>query len=121
MPTKLESLMGENLLSVFGERDAKKRRGVTDRIRSSDGVFIVPYGAHVGHADLDKAVEQILQKYPEWVFTERGPIQAFHKIGRLPWNFRPPGAAPVVTGLDVVVTANDKIAALYTLLDATEG
>jgi hypothetical protein len=65
MPTKLESLMGENLLSVFGERDAKKRRGVTDRIRSSDGVFIVPYGAHVGHADLDKAVEQILQKYPD--------------------------------------------------------
>jgi hypothetical protein len=116
----LESLIRENLLSVFGERDAKKRRGVIARIWASDGVFVDHGGRHAGHADLNNAVEKLLPKFPGWVFTQRGPIDAFHGIGRLPWNFGPPGAAPGVTCFDVVVTENDKIIALYTFLDAPE-
>jgi hypothetical protein len=120
MSKMLESLIRENLFSVFGERDAKKRRDVIARIWASDGVFIDHGGRHVGHADLNNAVEKIQQKFPGWVFTERGPLDAFHSIGRLPWNFGPPVAAPAVTGLDVVVTENDKIVALYTFVDAPE-
>jgi hypothetical protein len=120
MSRMLESLIRENLLSVFGERDAKRRRDVIARIWASNGVFVDHDGRHVGHADLNNAVEKLQQKFPGWVFTERGPLDAFHKIGRLPWNFGPPGAAPAVTGLDVVVTENDKIVALYTFVDAPE-
>ena len=74
MESVLESLIRESLFSVFGERDAKKRREVMARIWASDGVFVDHRGRSVGHADLNNAVEELQQKFPDWIFTERGPV-----------------------------------------------
>ncbi len=116
-PRPIELLMRENLSSVFGERDAARRRGVIAGLWAVDGIFIDPDGRHVGGAAVDAAVEQLLRRYPDFVFTERRSVEAFHGIGRLAWGFGPPGAPPVVTGLDVVVVADDRITTLYTFID----
>ncbi|MCU1335816.1 MAG: hypothetical protein JWO19_1397 [Bryobacterales bacterium] len=56
-------------------------------------------------------------KYRDFVFTELGPVDGYHGIGRLAWGFGPPGAAPAMTGIDVLVSANEQISALYTFVD----
>jgi len=44
-------------------------------------------------------------------------VDGYHGIGRLAWGFGPPGAAPAMTGIDVLVSANEQISALYTFVD----
>jgi hypothetical protein len=117
MPAKIEFLLRQNLFAVFGERDAATRRATIASIWKADGIFIDPDGPHAGHAEIDEAVERLLRKFPDFVFSERGVVDAYHGIGRLAWGFGPPDAAPAITGLDVIVSANDQISALYTFLD----
>jgi hypothetical protein len=117
MSNSVESLLRQNLHAIFGERDAQKRRSVIAAIWKEDGVFVDPDGSHRGHAALDEAVEKLLQRFPGFAFTELGPCETFHGIGRLAWGFGPPNEAPAVTGLDVVVTDGDRLNALYTFLD----
>jgi hypothetical protein len=113
-------LIRENLLRVFGERDAEKRRQAMDEIWAQDGIFIDPNGPHAGRAAIDHAIAELHNKVPDFVFAEIGPTEVFHRIGRLAWGFGTPGAPPAVTGLDVVITANGRITALYTFLDPQE-
>ncbi|WP_035347297.1 nuclear transport factor 2 family protein [Edaphobacter aggregans] len=117
MPRSTEELMKLNLHGVFGERDRAKRLAVISEIWATDGVFIDPEGRHSGYAALDEAVESLLRRFPEFVFVEREPLDAFHGLGRLGWGFGPAGQEPAVTGLDVVVVAGERITALYTFLD----
>jgi hypothetical protein len=55
----------------------------------TDGIFIDPDGRHTGHVEIDNAVEQLLQRFPDFVFTELGQVDAFHGVGRLAWGFGP--------------------------------
>lgn len=114
----IECLLRQNLFAVFGERDGSKRRAAIASIWATEGIFIDPDGRHVGHSAIDEAVERLLRKFPDFVFSERGAVDAYHGIGRLAWGFGPPGAEPAITGLDVIVSANKRINALYTFLDS---
>ena len=42
-----------------------------------------------------------------------------HNAGRLAWGSGPRGDAPEYTGLDVIITRDGKISALYVFLDST--
>jgi hypothetical protein len=79
----------QNLFAVFGERDPAKRRAAIASIWAADGIFIDPDGPHAGQGAIDEAVEQLLRKFPDFVFSERGAVDAFHGIGRLAWGFGP--------------------------------
>ncbi len=80
-------------------------------------VFLDPDGPHIGHAAIDQAVEQLLGRFPGFVFCELGQPDTHNSIGRLAWGFGPPNAPPAVTGLDVIVTEKDRITTLYTFID----
>ncbi|ONG51098.1 hypothetical protein BKE38_16825 [Pseudoroseomonas deserti] len=113
----IASLLTRNLLEVFGERDpARRRRAIAD-LFAGDVVFADPHGRATGHAALDRQVEALLARAPGWSFRVAGPVQAVQEAGRLAWGFGPPGEAPRVTGLDVILVREGKIAALYTFLD----
>jgi hypothetical protein len=66
---------------------------------------------------LDGAIARIQEHTPGFVFSEIGTPQAHHGIGRMSWGYGPQGEPPKVTGLDVVVIRESKIAAMYTFLD----
>ena len=117
MSQRIETLLRENLYEVFGEHDVQKRRSAIARLWAEDGYFIDPEGRHEGHAGVDKLVTGLLESSPNFVFSERGPIQAFNGIGKLDWAFGPAGEPPVVTGIDVLVLKDDKIGVMYTFLD----
>src|SRR5579859_6043355 len=114
---QIESLLHENLHSVFSEHDAQKRRNNIARLWAEDGVFVDHNSRYEGHSGIDHAVAALIEKFPNFTFTERGELQAFNGVGKLDWGFGPAGEKPIITGIDVLVMKRDKIGDLYTFLD----
>jgi len=117
MPEIIESLLKRNLHDVYGERDAEKRRASIADIWTPDAVFIDPDGRHLGQTALDEAVAGLQGRFPDYIFSELAPLQAFHGVGRLPWAFGPPSEPTKITGLDVGVVTEGRLSTLYTFLD----
>ncbi|MBO9559061.1 MAG: nuclear transport factor 2 family protein [Caulobacter sp.] len=113
----IETLLTRNLLEVFGERDPARRAAAIQALYKPDAVFSDPHGRHVGHQALETAVATLQGRLPDHVFTEIGEPQVLQDSGRLAWAFGPAGDPSRITGLDVVVVEDDRIAALYTFLD----
>jgi hypothetical protein len=113
----LALLMERNLLEVFGQRDPELRKAVIGEIYSEDCIFFEGDEKIVGRDALSARVDYILQGAQGFVFRTAGPSQVNHDHGRLPWQFGPDGAAPVVTGMDVAVFERGRIHALYVFLD----
>ncbi|MBL7258025.1 nuclear transport factor 2 family protein [Paractinoplanes lichenicola] len=111
-----EELMRANLLEVFNERDAGRRRAAIARIYAPDVQFNEPDEPVVGHAALDAKAQGILDGAPGFVFTPDGPAQANQDLGYLAWNLGPEGQAPVVRGRDIALIADGRIVKVYTLL-----
>ena len=117
MDNPIENLLARNLLEIFGEPDAGKRRSAIAALWTEDGVFADPYGRYAGYAALNDAVSQLHAKFPGFVFAPIGAPQAFYDVGRLAWGHGPVGEPPKVTGLDVVTVRDGRIAALYAFID----
>jgi len=118
-PTLVAGLMRANLLEVFGERDAGRRRAAIERTHHADVLFADPEGAVTGDDALDAKVQGILDGAPGFVFTASEEPRANLDLGHLPWGFGPEGQPPVVRGLDIALVRDGRIARLYTfLLDA---
>jgi hypothetical protein len=115
----VDNLLRKNL-KAFGERNAQKRRMAISTIWESDGVFIDPDGLHIGPEAIDNAIEHLLLKFADFVFSELSVPDSHNGIGRLAWGFGPAGKKPAVTGLDVIVSKAGKIEALYTFLDPAQ-
>lgn len=112
----VETLLRENIFSVFGEHDAQKRQAKIAAIWADDGVFIVvpqPNARYEGHSGIEKAAADFIAQFPAFTFTEHGEAQTGSEVGMMPWAFGPPGADPIFTGIDVLVTKGDKIGAVY--------
>ena len=117
MAQTVETLLRENIHGVFSEPDTEKRHKAIARLWAEDGVFIDHDARYEGHSGIALAADGLAKKFPNFVFTERSKIMAYHGVGKLDWGFGPDGAEPVITGSDVLVMKGDKIGALYTFVD----
>jgi hypothetical protein len=113
----VEIPLKRNLLEVFGEHDAAKRRAVIEELFVEEAIFSDPHQRHVGREALDGAVAALHELLPGYVFKERGAAQVLTDAGRLAWSYGPAEDPERITGLDVIVVRGDQIAALYTFLD----
>ena len=118
MSDRIHELLHRNLQEVFGEGDAKRRRAAIDELYTEDCALYVPPGKIVGREALDKFAGDLRATHPHFVYTPRGEPQTLHDAGRLAWGSGPRGGAPEYTGLDVIITRNGRIAALYVFLDS---
>jgi hypothetical protein len=118
----VKGLMKQNLLGVFGERDAEQRRSLIAKIWDRKGIFIDPHDRYVGHTAINDAAEQLQRRLPGFAFSELADGDAYSGVGRLAWGFGPPDEPRKITGIDVLVASDDRrITALYTFLDAVKG
>lgn len=108
--------MTTNLLHVFGERDAARRRAVIAETYAEDVVFADPEGAVTGHAALDAKAQALLDAAPGLVFAPDGPVRQSQDLGHLAWTFGPPDGEPVAAGIDVALVADGRITRLWTVL-----
>ena len=113
-----DGLLQAHLQRVFGERKSVPRQAAIRELYADDVVVYEQDAQAVGHAGVDHVVEAILSKAPpSFVFGTFGPGVGHHNVGRLRWHFGPAGGPPVVTGLDVVKVANNRIKTLHVFVD----
>jgi hypothetical protein len=113
----IEMLLTRNLLEVFGEHDPARRRAAIEELFVEDVVFSDPHQRLVGREALDGAVAALHELLPGHVFRQIGAAQTLTDSGRMAWSFGPAEEPERITGLDVVIVRDDRIAALYTFLD----
>ena len=116
MARTIETLLRENLHGVFGEHDIQKRQSNIARRWAEDGIFIDHNARYEGHSNIEQAASKLVEKFPDFVFTERGELQELNGVGRLDWGFGHAGEGVVITGIDVLVLKGDKIGAIHTFL-----
>ncbi|ADB30232.1 conserved hypothetical protein [Kribbella flavida DSM 17836] len=116
MADTMAQLMKSSSNLVFGERDAAARRVVMDRIFSEDVTFADAEGVLIGRDALHAKAQQLLDGAPGFVFTEAGPVYQAQDLGCLAWNFGPAGQPPVVSGMDIAIVRDGRIASLHTVL-----
>ena len=113
----LLSFAERNLLSIFNQGDAVKRRAALRRLWARDGVLWTSDGMYVGYKAVDRAVATYQGRYPEYDFRMVGEIDEIANAARVRWAFGSPRGVPAVTGLDVLVVRDGRIAAMYKFLD----
>ncbi|MFV9633785.1 nuclear transport factor 2 family protein [Mycobacterium neumannii] len=118
MSESIERLMEGNLLRVFNERDADRRRAAIADTYSPDVRWTDDEGVSVGHDALD-AKAQALQdgQLAGLSFVKAGPVHHTRGFGYVPWNVVAPGSTtPIVSGFDVALSAEDRITDLFTVI-----
>ncbi|TFV98552.1 nuclear transport factor 2 family protein [Leifsonia flava] len=108
--------MHANLLEVFGERDAAKRRDAIRRTYTEDVVAADPDGQVTGYEELDAKVQEILDGAPGFVFHAEGSVYTAGELHYLGWALGPEGADPVARGADAVFVRDGRISRVYTFL-----
>jgi SnoaL-like domain len=122
MSKTLEELLVRNLLEVFNEVDAARRREVIAELWSENGVFVDPEGVHRGAREIDETAAELFARFPGYRFSVAGAVQAQHSVvGRLAWEYGPPESPRRMTGEDICVVEEGRISALYTFVDPPRG
>lgn len=114
---RTSELLLRNLMDVFDERDGDRRRATIAELWTPDALFVDPEGRFTGHAAIEETVATLRDRTPGWRFNATGTARLHPGGGELTWSYGPPEDPQRVTGTDVVVVRDGRIAALYTVLN----
>jgi len=117
-PARIRELLLANLFAVFGERDRERRLQVIARNYTEDVIWTDPDGTTQGHEAMNAQAQKLLQRMPDFAFSAAGPVHVSRDLGLLAFNLGVPEQPPAVSGIDVALVRDGRIARLYTLLTA---
>jgi hypothetical protein len=117
-PARIRELLLANLFAVFGERDRERRLQVIARNYTEDVIWTDPDGTTQGHEAMNEQAQKLLQRMPDFAFSAAGPVHVSRDLGLLAFNLGVPEQPPAVSGIDVALVRDGRIARLYTLLTA---
>ena len=114
----ISTLLTRNLLEVFGENDAARRRAAIDELWTEDGVFYDPKtGVHRGRDEIERIAGAIRVTHPDFQYQPTADPEELGDSGRLQWVAGRPGEAPAYAGTDFIIVREGRIAALYLFFD----
>ena len=109
--------MHANLLEVFNERDRECRRKAIARIYTDDIRWTDDHGVTTGRAALDAKAEALQANLGDLQFVAAGPAYETLGLGYLAFNLVEPGGDGLhVSGFDVAIVRDDRIAEVFTVL-----
>jgi hypothetical protein len=111
-------LLDRMLQDVFNEPHPERRSAAIAEIFTEDVVFTDPQMTVTGRSELAATVSGLLAQGPGFIFSPAGDFRGVGNLGIRPWRLGPPGADPVLSGMDVVEVADGRIAKLWTMLDS---
>jgi hypothetical protein len=117
-PGRASELMLANLFAVFNERDPKRRLRAITRNYTEDVIWSDPDGTTHGHEAMNEQAQKLLDRMPDFVFSAAGPVHVSRDLGLLSFNLGVPKQPPAVSGVDVALVRDGRIAVLHTLLTA---
>jgi hypothetical protein len=115
---RTRELLLANLFEVFSERDPKRRLEVIARNYTEDVTWTDPDGTFQGHEALNEQAHKLLDRMPDFVFSAAGPVYVSRDLGLLSFNLGVPEQPPAVSGIDIALVRDGRIAVLHTLLTA---
>jgi hypothetical protein len=122
MADAIEQLMLANLLEVFNERDADKRKAAIGRTYANDVRWTDDEGVTAGHEALDAKCMGLQQNLGDQQFVADGPVRLLQGFGYLAWHLVDPASgAPSLSGFDVALVTEDLITDLWTVLIPPNG
>ncbi len=118
-PVDFDALMQANLVRVFSERDANRRRAALQELYAEDATLYEPQAVATGREAISGAVGSLLAGMPrDFVFTPAGHAVGHNGVGRLFWRAGPPAGPVAVTGTDVARVEGGRIKSLHVFLDS---
>jgi hypothetical protein len=117
-PARIRELLLANLFAVFSERDPERRLDVIARNYTEDVIWSDPDGTTQGHEEMNEQAQKLLDRMPDFVFSAAGPVHVSRDLGVLAFNLGVPEQPPAVSGFDVALVRDGRIAVLHTLLTA---
>jgi hypothetical protein len=114
---RIRELLLLNLFVVFSERDPDRRLKAIVANYTEDVVWSDSEATTHGHEELNARAQVVLDSTPNFVFNAAGPVQVLRDLGQLAFNYGLPEQPPAVTGYDVALVRDGRIAVLYTLID----
>ena len=67
---------------------------------------------------VNQKAQALQDQAPGFVFRAAGPVEVAQNLALISWQFGPEGASPAVSGKDILIVEDGRIAHLYTLLDS---
>ena len=113
---RIRELLLDNLFAVFNVRDPERRLEAIERNYTEDVIWTDPDGTTQGHHALNERAQALLDRLPNFVFRAAGPVYVSGELGLLAFIMGPPEEPPAVTGIDVALARDGRIAVLHTLL-----
>jgi len=117
-PARIRELLLANLFAVFNVRDPERRLEAIARNYTEDVLWSDPDGTTRGHEAMNEQAQKLLDRMPEFVFSAAGPVHVSRDLGLLAFNMGVPEQPPAVSGIDVALVRDGRIAVLHTLLTA---
>jgi SnoaL-like protein len=115
-PARIRELLLANLFEVFNVRDPQRRLEALERNYAEDVTWTDPDGTFVGHEALNEQAQELIDRMPEFVFNAAGPVYVSGDMGLLAFNLGVPEQPPSVSGIDVALVREGRIAVLTTFL-----
>jgi hypothetical protein len=115
-PARIRELLLENLFAVFNVRDPGRRLEAIERNYTEDVTWTDPEGTMRGHTAMNEQAQKLLDSIPDFVFSAGGPVHVSGDLGLLAFNLGAPEQPPAVSGIDVALVRDGRIAVLHTLL-----
>jgi SnoaL-like domain len=113
---RIRELLLINLFAVFNERDPERRLKAITANYTEDVIWTDPDRTFRGHQELNERAQELLDALPDFVFTAAGPVRVLRDLGLLAFVHGPPEQPPAITGYDVALVRDGRIAVLYTLV-----
>ncbi|HWX97702.1 MAG TPA: nuclear transport factor 2 family protein, partial [Solirubrobacteraceae bacterium] len=117
-PARIRELLLDNLFAVFNVRDHERRLEAIQRNYTQDVTWTDPDATFHGHEAMNEQAEKLLDRMPDVVYSAAGPVHISGDLGLLAFNLGVPEQSPAVSGIDVALVRDGRIARLYTLLIA---
>ena len=117
-PARIRELLLANLFEVFNVRDPRRRMEAIERNYTEDVTWSDPDGTTHGHKAMNERAQKLLERMPDFVFSAAGPVHVSRDLGLLGFNLGVPEQPPAVSGIDVALVRDGRIAVLHTLLTA---
>ena len=117
MGATIAELMHANLLAVFNERDAARRRATIENVYADDIRWTDDDGVTTGRDALDAKAAALQANLGDLQFIAAGPVYQTLGLGYLAFQLVKPGSsAPEGSGFDVAIVRDGFIVELYTVL-----
>jgi SnoaL-like domain len=85
---------------------------------TEDVIWSDPDGTIQGHEAVNEQAQELLDRMPGVVFSAPGPVHVSRDLGLLNFNLGAPKQPPAVSGIDVALVRDGRIAVLHTLVTA---